>query len=132
MSQNQDSNKIQTGKQKTTPPTKEALTNEEDEFEDFDDYGNCLPRNHLWFWQGGRVIIRQTLYSKPTLGRCRLQAAAQDWTSHFAYADWDERLEDPENAQIWVTSWDNDDVSDKFSAALRARLAEKKENSLAS
>ena len=42
------------------------------------------------------------------------------------YADWDERFEDPENAQIWETGWDNDDTSDKFSAELKAKLAKKK------
>jgi hypothetical protein len=38
-------------------------------------------------------------------------------------ADWNERMEDPEDGRIWETSWDSEDVSDRFSAELKHRLA---------
>lgn len=47
----------------------------------------------------------------------------EDEFEEFNDHNWNERMEDPEDGRIWETSWDSEDVSDRFSAELKHRLA---------
>ena len=38
-------------------------------------------------------------------------------------SDWDERQEDPKNADLWDKSWDDDRLDDEFARQLREQLA---------
>ena len=44
----------------------------------------------------------------------------------LARADWGEQLEDPEDARIWESNWDDEDVKDSFSKTLGAQLAQRR------
>ena len=43
----------------------------------------------------------------------------------FASADWDEQLEDPEDANIWESNWDDNNTSDAYTQSLKANLDSK-------
>ena len=40
------------------------------------------------------------------------------------FADWDESMEDPKNADLWDKSWDDDKLDDDFARQLREQLAQ--------
>ncbi|CAL5223163.1 g5634 [Coccomyxa viridis] len=50
--------------------------------------------------------------------------AEDDEFEEFDQEDWDERLEDPKNAQLWDNSWDDDKLDDNFARQLREQLAQ--------
>lgn len=47
-----------------------------------------------------------------------------DEFEEFEQEDWDERQEDPKNAELWDNSWDNDRLDDNFARQLREQLAQ--------
>ena len=87
---------------------------EEDEFEEFNDHGTVI----------GVLKTReqQTQASCPANSRPFQHMRV----SICMRADWDEGMEDATDSRIWETSWDSEEVGDRFSAELKQQVGAQK------
>lgn len=97
------------------PPSSSGVQ-EEDEFEEFREQGalKCT----------ARLLAARAAPAAPDLVLGDLGSLGEGFLKARRLADWSEQLEDPEDAQIWESSWDVEEVqtNEDFVQKLKAHL----------